>query len=90
MFNDFTAIADRDFDLFGNIATLLIPNISATSSSSVSYNVFFLILCFLDVIGNLRLVSGGNLKSATTTETAIEVAENRSKDRVFHHLLMQE
>uniref|UniRef100_A0A1J3JFH2 Replication protein A 70 kDa DNA-binding subunit B/D first OB fold domain-containing protein n=1 Tax=Noccaea caerulescens TaxID=107243 RepID=A0A1J3JFH2_NOCCA len=43
-----------------------------------------------DVVGQHRLISGDNLKSATATDTGTEVAENRSRDRVFLHLLMQD
>ncbi|CAH2047989.1 unnamed protein product, partial [Thlaspi arvense] len=58
-FNDFSAIADMETDLF-------------------------------DVIGQLRLISGDNLHSVTANATAPEVLGNRSKDRVFLHLLMRE
>uniref|UniRef100_A0A1J3F3N2 Replication protein A 70 kDa DNA-binding subunit B/D first OB fold domain-containing protein n=1 Tax=Noccaea caerulescens TaxID=107243 RepID=A0A1J3F3N2_NOCCA len=40
-----------------------------------------------DAIGQLRLITGDNLKSPTTAEPPMEVAENRSKERVFLHLM---
>ncbi|ESQ38723.1 hypothetical protein EUTSA_v10028707mg [Eutrema salsugineum] len=44
----------------------------------------------VDVIGQLRLISGDNLRSPTTLETAPQVIGTRAKDRLFLHLLMKD
>ncbi|KAG7568921.1 hypothetical protein ISN45_Aa04g016930 [Arabidopsis thaliana x Arabidopsis arenosa] len=43
-----------------------------------------------DIIGQLRLITGDNLHSPTTMETAPHVEGNRSSDRVFLHLLLKD